>query len=274
MPTFDRDGLSFHYHDRGDGLPFVFQHGLGGHASQALGLYAAPAGVRVIGMDCRAHGQTRPLGDPKKVAIAAFAADAIALLDHLGLDRAVVGGVSMGAAVALSLALRYPGRVLGLVLARPACLDRPLPENARVFAHVAQYLLKFGAAEGLVRFRASAAYRRLAADAPDAARALERQFRDPCAEECVVRLERIPHDSPAHDRGEWASIGVPVLVLGSREDPLHPWEFAETLARTIPGASLVALTPQSESLERHAAEFQGAVDAFLAALPRPAGSAG
>lgn len=266
MPTFDRDGLSFHFRDRGAGRAFVFLHGLGTDSSQPSGLYTPPAGVRLIAPDCRAHGETRPLGDPKKVAVEPIADDVVALLDHLGVDRAVVGGISMGAAVALNLALRNPGRVLGLVLVRPAWLDRPLPENARVFAHVAQFLLKYGAAEGLERYRASPEYARVLAESPDTARALEQQFQEARAEECVVRLERIPHDAPAHDRQEWAALGLPALVLGCRPDPIHPFEFAETLARTLPAARLVEITPPAVSLERHAADLQAAVDDFLARL--------
>ena len=264
MPTFSRDGLSFHYLDKGEGLPFVFQHGLGGNVSQPFGLYSPPKGVRLLSLDARAHGETRPLGDLKLVSILPMADDLIALLDHLAIDRAVLGGISMGAAVALNAALRYPERVLGLILSRPAWLDRPLPENARPFAHVAQYLLKYGAADGLERYRASVEYATILAESPSTAQSLEDQFRDPRAEECVVRLERIPHDCPSHDRLEWASIDVPTLVLGNHLDPVHPWDFAQTLAHQIPGADLVELTPKSWSLERHADDLQKAIDDFLA----------
>jgi pimeloyl-ACP methyl ester carboxylesterase len=266
MPTFEHDGLSFHYRDEGtgSGLPFVFQHGLGGDVSQPFGVYRPPAGVRMVAFDARAHGETRPLGDVKKIALAAFADDLVALLDHLGIPRAVVGGISMGAALALNAALRYPSRVLGLVLSRPAWVDRPLPENARVFTHVAQHILRFGAAGGLEQFRGTAEYQLVLAESPDSAASLERQFTQPRAEECVARLERIPHDAPIHDREELAAIGVPTLVLGNRADPLHPWEFAEALARLIPGADLVEITPKSRSVEQHNADVQRAVDGFLA----------
>ncbi len=263
MPTFERDGLKFHYLDKGEGLPFVFQHGLGGNVSQPFGLYSPPRVVRLIGLDARAHGETRPLGDLKHVALAPMADDLVALLDHLEIDKAVLGGISMGAAVALNAALRYPARVLGLILSRPAWLDRPLPENARPFAHVAQFLLKYGPSEGLERFRASPEYATILADSPDTARSLEDQFRDPRAEECVVRLERIPHDAPSHDRSEWAAIAVPTLVLGNHHDPVHPWEFAETLAQNITGAELVELTTKSVSLAQHADDLQRAIDGFL-----------
>ena len=64
-----------------------------------------------------------------KLTIATLADDLIGLLDHLGIEQAVIGGISLGAAVAVNVALRYPERVLGLVLSRPAWIDGPLPEN-------------------------------------------------------------------------------------------------------------------------------------------------
>ena len=166
MAIFERDGLTFFYRDEGAGLPLVFQHGLGGDVSQPFSLYRPPPGVRLIAFDCRAHGATRPLGDMRKVSMATFADDLVALLDHLAIARAVVGGISMGAALALVVALRYPERLLGLVLARPAWIDRPLPDNVRVFIHVAQHILQHGVSEGLESFRATPEYRAIRDEAP------------------------------------------------------------------------------------------------------------
>jgi pimeloyl-ACP methyl ester carboxylesterase len=217
----------------------------------------------LIAFDARGHGETRPLGDPKKIALAAFADDLIELLDFLKVDRAVLGGISMGAAVALNAVLRYPRRALGLVLSRPAWLDRPLPENTRVYPHIAQYILKYGAAEGLEHFRQTPEFEDVRRQSPDAAQSLVLQFEHPRAEECIARLERIPHDSPCHDRAEWSAIRVPVLVLGNRLDPIHPWEFARTLAAEVPGAELHELTSKAISPERHAADVRSALDEFF-----------
>ena len=49
---------------------------------------------------------------------------------------------------------------------------------------------------------------------------------------------------------------MPTLVLGNRQDPIHPWDIAETLAGLIPGAELREITPKSVSLEQHAADVQ------------------
>ncbi len=264
MPFFAHDGLRFHYRDEGRGTPVFFQHGLGGDVSQPFGLYAPPpTGIRLLAFDVRGHGETYPLGDPKKIALATFADDLIALMDHLGLERAVVGGISMGAATALNTCLRYPNRVLGLILSRPAWLDRPLPDNTRVYPHIAQYILKYGAQQGLERFRQTPEFQAVQRESEDAAQSLVKQFEHPRAEECLARLERIPHDAPCHDRAEWKAIRVPTLVLGNRHDPIHPWEFAQVLAETIPGATLRELTPKSFSVERHGQDVRNALNDFL-----------
>lgn len=268
MPTFAHDGLEFHYRDLGQGVPFVFLHGLGFDLEQPFALYAPSDGARLIGFDFRAHGQTTPLGDVKKISFASYADDLVALLDHLRIEQAVVGGLSMGAGVALNMAIRDPNRLLGLILVRPAWIDRALPENARVYPHIAQQILRHGPIEGLEFFRETPEYLQIVQEAPHVAATLERQFLEPRAVECIARLERFPHDRPCREREDLASIHVPTLVLGNNRDPVHRWEIAEALAKEIPRARLVELTAPSDNLERFAADLQHAIDAFLAGLDR------
>ena len=205
MPTLRRDGLSFHYRETGDGLPFVFQHGLGGDQNQPRGVYQPAAGVRLITFDFRGHGETRPLGDVAKLKIASLTDDLIALLDHLQIERAVVGGISLGSAVAVNTSLRYPERVRGLVLSRPAWIDRPLPENVRLYSLVAGLLKSAGAREGLEQFRRTAEYQAMERESPDCAKSLVGQFEQPRAEECAARLARLIVDTPCPDRSMYAT---------------------------------------------------------------------
>ena len=81
----------------------------------------------MIAMDCRGHGQTEANLDPSRISFAQFAEDLAMLLNSLSIERAVVGGISMGAGVALAFALAHPERVNGLMLVRPAWLDASLP---------------------------------------------------------------------------------------------------------------------------------------------------
>jgi pimeloyl-ACP methyl ester carboxylesterase len=263
MSFFDHDGLTFAYRDEGHGHPLIFQHGLGGDLSQPFSVYRPASGIRLLGFDTRGHGRTQPLGDPDKLTIATLAEDLTAFLDHLGIDRAVIGGISLGSAVAVNAALRFPDRILGLVLSRPAWVDGPVPANVHLYGTIARLIRESGPELGLARFRETPEFRAMERESPDCARSLVGQFEQPRAAECVARLERLPGDTPCRDREEYRTIRVPTLILGNRQDPIHPWAFAETLAQLIPGASLSEITPKSVNVERHAADVKTAIDAFL-----------
>ena len=100
-------------------------------------------------------------------------------------------------------------------------------------------------------------------ESPDCAHSLIGQFEQPRAEECVARLERLGGDAPCRDRGDYRRFAVPALVLGNRQDPIHPWVVAETISQLIPGAEFRELTPKSVSREAHIADVQQALDAFF-----------
>ena len=263
MPIFHYDGLRIHYRETGSGIPFVFQHGLGGDVNQPFGLFQPPAGFRLIAFDCRAHGQTVPLGDDRKISISAFADDLAALLNYLSIPSAVVGGISMGAALALDFTLRFRNRVLGLVLSRPAWLDQPFPADRNTFLKIAKLIRQHGAIRGAELFKETKEYQKCLNQSPDSADSLLGQFAHPRAEDTLIKLERIPLHVPAHKREDWASITVPTLVLANRQDPIHPYEFGETLARMIPGAELKELTSKSVSVEAHSADVQRHLETFL-----------
>ncbi len=266
MPEFTRDGITFNYRDTIEGIPFVFQHGLGGDVTQPLGIYRPAAGVRLIAFDMRGHGQTYPLGRVEKLSIATLAGDLVALLDFFQIDRAVVGGISLGSAVAASVALRFPDRVRALVLSRPAWLEGPVPENVRIYALIARLIRQWGAVQGLERFRSTAEFQAMERESPDCSQSLCGQFEQPRAEEFVARLERLAADTPVTSREDYRTIRAPTLILGSRQDPIHPWTYAEALAQLIPGAELRELTPKSVSLEAHRADVQSTLDDFFGNL--------
>ncbi len=263
MPLFFHDGLTFNYRDVGTGTPFLFQHGLGGDLHQPCGLFQPPRGFRLLAFDCRGHGETQPVGDPQKYRLATFADDLRALLDHCEIERAIVGGISMGAAVALNFALRYPERVLGLVLSRPAWLDEPNPWNVERFQLVAQLVREHGARRGQEVFKETEIYRAALRQWPDVAASLALQFEHPRIEQSVFKLEQIINDRPNADRREWQSIRVPTLVLANRQDPIHPFEYGQILAGLIPGAEFQELTSKSISKERHGLEVQQFIGEFL-----------
>ena len=184
-------------------------------------------------------------------------------MDRLEIERAVVGGISMGAAVALNFALRYPERLIGLVLQRPAWLDAPRQENTGIYPFMARLLRENGAEKGLELFKASAAYQKVFQESPNAAKSMTAYFLKPRAGETAALLERIPLDAPNRNRAEWRAIRVPTLVLANRRDQVHPFEFGVILAGEIPGAEFRELTPKAVSIEQHNEEVQRFLETFL-----------
>jgi hypothetical protein len=110
--------------------------------------------------------------------------------------------------VALNVFVRYPERVIGLVLSRPAWLDEPMPpENVRCYATLARLLRAVGAAgkaeqamrRALAKFESTEDYRHLLATSPDTAASLCGQLTNERAMDAVARLERLPLDQPLAD---------------------------------------------------------------------------
>lgn len=123
MKTFKTfDGLQLAYQDEGEGLAVLCLSGLTRNSSDFD--YVAPylAGARMIRMDYRGRGQSEWADDPIRYSIPVEAQDALALLDHLGLEKAAILGTSRGGLIAMALAASAKDRLIG------ACLNDIGPE--------------------------------------------------------------------------------------------------------------------------------------------------
>ena len=266
--SFLHDGVTFAYEILGERRALVFCHGLGGDRAQPKDLLGDVAGWRVHVWDARWHGQTEPARDEGKLSFAQFAADLVALMDHWGLDRAVVGGISMGAGVAARVAVDRPDRVAGLVLVRPAWLDRPSPPGLALFPVVARLLGEMAPAEALAAFQHNHAHalKHIWDVSPPVADSLCEQFTKPKAAERRARLERITASAPVGSLELAAGLSVPAVVIGTERDPVHPFSMAERWAECLPGAELVKIPSKASDPIRHIAAFRRTVRRFLGPL--------
>ncbi|MGH7907162.1 MAG: alpha/beta fold hydrolase [Candidatus Binataceae bacterium] len=119
MPAVSLGAFRIDYADRsGAGIPILFLHGLGcGYRMWQRQLRAFAGRRRVLALDFPAHGGSSAPNDPALYNEETFADTAIDLLDYLGVQRVVLSGLSMGGGIALTLALMYPNRVAGLLIA-------------------------------------------------------------------------------------------------------------------------------------------------------------
>lgn len=259
--TFQCHGLQLGFAESGSGTPFLFQHGLGADLQQTFDLLGSSPGVRLIAMDTRAHGAS-PVGEEEHLSFSTFAGDLLVLLESLKLSRVVLGGLSMGAAIALNFALSHPEFVQGLVFVRPAWSDGPMQARALYF-EVAKAIRDLGAKRGRELFSRSETYSSLSRQFPDTARSLLSQFDSARADDGVARLERLPADAPSLDRSTWKKIKEPTLVLAHGEDPVHPLVCGQQIAEAIPGARFIEITPKGANREEHEAEIRAAVARFV-----------
>jgi pimeloyl-ACP methyl ester carboxylesterase len=264
---FSRDGLSLCLHDAGGpGLPIVFQHGLGGDAAQTAEALPDASLYRRITLECRGHGGSEA-GDPQQFSITTFAEDVAAMIAAEIGGPVVVGGISMGAAIALRLAVRRPDLVRALVLVRPAWGTEPAPANMAPNAEVGRLLKAMDPASARTAFAASDTARRLRAESPDNMKSLMGFFdRAPQAVTAEL-LTRISADGPGVFVAEVSRLAVPTLVMGCAEDAIHPLALARDLAALIPGARFVDLPPKGSDKAGFLAGLQDQVAAFLGALP-------
>ena len=232
MPSAALPDLEVHYEVRGDGPPLVLIAGIPAIASDWAPLAERLSGRRrVIAYDNRGSGQSTVT--PGRYTTAQLAGDAVALLDHLGIERADLFGMSLGGMIAQEIALRHPARVAHLVL---GCTHAG-------FVHAihppkgAQRAFTMQTDDWGERMRALAPF----ALAGDVQRDLLERFiakksadvQDPAGYEAQIQAV-LNHD--ALDR--LGGIDAPTLVITGDDDRVIPGANSEVLAERIPGARL------------------------------------
>jgi len=267
MPFVECNGIRFYYELSGTGSPLVaFQHGLGADVSQPKSILGGSTRLGTLSFDCRGHGRTEPLGSPDQLKFSTFADDLRAVLDALRVDGLIVGGISMGAGVALNFALRNPARVQALILSRPAWLDVPCPPNLEIFRSLSRWLKDGGLQSAKERLLADPGFRRIESISRDNAASILRQLERPSLEATIATLGSLPGDAPCPTPEAWREVAVPTLVLVNALDALHPVEYGERIAAGIPGARLVEVAPKEKDPSLHAREARQAIEAFVAGL--------
>lgn len=223
------------FDDTATGLPVLLIHGfpLSRQMWRPQVEALTKAGYRVITPDLPGFGESKPLAGV--ASMAAYADAVIALLDKLGIDRAVVGGMSMGGYVLLNLAERYPRRLLAAlyIVTRAAADDGPGKARRGDLA---------GAVRGGDREVVPEAFEKLLF-APETTKkrpelvAAVRQWMDAAAPEGVVGGLLA-----MRDRKDYLDLlptfDLPSLVIGATEDAAVPPAHAEVLAAGLPDADL------------------------------------
>lgn len=240
MPqTRSADGTRLFYVVDGDGpgAPLVLVHGLFCSYRLYDRVVSRVTGRAVVRPDVRGHGRSDRPTDPSQYRWHTFGDDVVAVLDHLGIERAVIGGISLGANVALSVAEHHLDRCAGLIIEMPVLTD------GRVAAeHLFPKVLRAGLKVQPFLDRPTALIRRL----PDLPWPSELGLLKDILGIEIAAMAALEHgllDSdepfPAHDGDTLGRVRVPTLVIGHHRDGLHAISDARVTAERIAGAELV-----------------------------------
>jgi pimeloyl-ACP methyl ester carboxylesterase len=232
---FRYEGHRIEYDSYGEGeRVLVLVHGLlmNRRMFDRLGPELANRGNRVICVDMLGHGRSDRPEDLRLYSMPLFARQVAALLDHLELPAAVVGGTSLGANIALELATREPERVRGLFIEMPV-LDNALSAVAATFTPVLLGLRWGRPAFEVVSLFTSAIPR--TSYLVDIGLDWVRQRPGPSRAvlEGLLLGETAPH------REERLKIEQPALIVGHPRDPLHPFSDSGMLAEELANGRLI-----------------------------------
>lgn len=256
MPEIDREGVKIHYEVYGSGPPLLLTHGYSSTSAMWQGQIEALSEHHTLVLwDMRGHGQSDYPADPAAYSEALTVADMAALLDEVGADRAIVGGLSLGGYMSLAFHRAHPQRVRALLIidtgpgfkkddARDAW-NRRAHDTGDRFEREGLAVLK-----SLSRERSSVSHR----DASGLARAA----RGMLAQRDARVIESLP------------DIKVPSLVVVGADDA--PFIAAsDYMAAKIPGAKKVVIPAAGHAVNIDQPQaFIDAVLPFLAGLPRGA----
>jgi len=257
MPEFDFNGHRISYEEHGAGeRPLVLIHGLlmNRRMFDRLGPEMAEVGNRVITIDLLGHGRSDRPPQMTHYSMTFFARQVEALLDHLELEQAVIGGTSLGANTVLETAYLAPKRVKGMMVEMPV-LDNALLAAAVIFTPI-MLGLRFGAP--LLR-GVAALTRRIPRSNPLLDIGLDWLRQDPEPSSAVLEGLFLGTAAPHHDFR--VQMEQPTLVIGHHADPLHPFSDSGMLAGELPNARLIEANSilewriSPERLDRELARF-------------------
>ncbi len=235
MAEFRHHGRRISYDVQGEGdRPIVLIHGLlmNRHMFDRLAPALAERGHRVITVDLLGHGSSERPPEMVHYSMSFFAQQVVALLDHLELDQAVIGGTSLGANVSLTTAKESPDRVRGMMVEMPV-LDNALLAVSVIFTPIL-LALRFGAPLFKV---VSAVTSRIPRTNPLIDMGLDWLRQAPEPSMAVLEGLFLGAAAPHHD--ERVRMQQPTLIIGHHADPLHPFSDSGMLADELPNARLV-----------------------------------
>ena len=248
------NGVRLFYESHGSGPAIVFAHGRGGnHLSWWRQVAAFSAHHRCVTFDQRGWGLSEGPAEPPDPAT--VTADLVGLLDHLGIDSAVLVAQSMGGVSSLGVALGHPERVAGLVLSdTTGGIGDSSVISLLEDVHPPEDPLRRALSDSFIEQHPALTFLFGSVG----------RINPPMPVSVVSGLFRNPNGPQA---SELAAMEVPTLLVVGQEDKIFPVHVIEAVHRLIPGSRLEVVPDAAHSTHFEQAEvFNGLLRDFVASL--------
>lgn len=266
MPFTQINGFEMHYRVTGEGRPVVMAHGLMGSIAMMDQLGERPGllasrGFQVINYDARGHGRSGFTKDTNHYSWFSLARDMHTLLRHLGVQRAHIGGGSMGAGTSLVLALDHPEMVEKLVLIAPPPMGQRMPLVSQMFGAFATLIESAGLERAVEVVMELPQWAPLKESNPQQYEWMRGWLLSQNAEAVVYAIRGLLQ-GPSLPEERFAEIRAPALIVAHPDDDIHPLDSAQWLHETIRGSRLV-VAPSMLYFQEHPDEMMRIVGDFL-----------
>ena len=224
------------YEIQGTGIPFVFLHGLGGDMQQIYSAYDPIEGIQLININMQGHGQS--LAKYETLDFNIIADDVISILNELNISNAIIGGISMGAAIAINVAIRYPSYVSKLLLVRPAWTHEPMSHQVQLaYSSLANALSHndihtFINSEGWNIVNQTTNYTR---------NTFLHTFEEEVNIQQWQKFAILPYKTPHNSISDIENLNIYTTIIACRNDFVHPYEYAEEYHQYIPNSILIEI---------------------------------
>jgi pimeloyl-ACP methyl ester carboxylesterase len=271
MPIARVNGINLYFEDTGSGPAVIWVHGFScGIRTWDPQVRDLSSTRRVIAYDVRGFGISEAPEDAAAYSQSISVADLAALIDHLRLERAVVGGLSMGGNIALNYALAHPHRVSALIIADTGAGSDNAPDWAAGAQRYAQAADRGGVEAFADLACANPLFARYLEQGPDRERFIRSCLMTHRAHGIAHTAREVLVKRPSiySLETELRALRVPtLLIVGEHDAPCV--KVHEFMARTIPGARSVVLPGVGHLSNLEAPElFNGHVRQFLDEVAR------
>lgn len=240
------------YREAGAGTPIVLVHGwpLSGRLF-TKNMAELAQNHHVIAIDLRGYGRSDPPENPSEVRVDTYAQDVLAAMDEMGIDQAVIGGMSMGGPTVLSMYQMAPERFTGLLLIDTVAAAAP-PQEKQLWLGWGENIR----ANGVGAIPEATMDEMLTADArmqrADLVNLISSMMTSASEQGAIAGTQALAYRP--NFRPMLGDIDVPTLILVGKQDSIYPYEFAQYMQQHIPDAELEILGDASHAAILEAAD--------------------